>query len=102
MSFVERQLHSIRIQLAGHSLHERELLIAQQALVWALDPKHYASPLAFILGSPEVAEDYSRENRLPASLETSEKFADGLQQQPRPIFQRPTSKTDGFQSQSTE
>lgn len=52
MGFVERDLDRIRIALGAVATIEMrdQLLAAQQALVWALDPTNFMSPADMLLG----------------------------------------------------
>ena len=54
MSFVSRKLGKLsHVLSSGPNGQRPELLAAQQALAWALDPHAFKSPLALITGTQE-------------------------------------------------
>lgn len=54
MSYVQRELDKIAAALQERASDDKfhELLTAQQALAWALDPTFYRAPTDAILGAP--------------------------------------------------
>lgn len=73
MSFVERELAAIRRELAdADHPHRAALLVAQQALAWALEPRVIGSPYTYITGSKAEPEGCSAPGRLLGSSGTSD------------------------------
>lgn len=58
MEHVHAELRRIESRLAAYPdpFHHAGLYAAQQALVWALQPEAFASPVATVLGSEEASE----------------------------------------------
>ena len=58
MSLIQREIDRIQVALVSIKDERRyqELYAAQQALAWALEPIGMVSPVAVILGTPEVQE----------------------------------------------
>ena len=68
MTFVQRELHRLRIALLDHNHPKyQEIWAAQQALAWALDPSEFAPPFDAIMGNGEAPGDCSVHTRLPSS-----------------------------------
>jgi hypothetical protein len=64
MEHVHAELRRIEARLAAYPdpFHHAGLYAVQQALVWALQPDAFASPLATVLGSAANSGDYSAES----------------------------------------
>jgi hypothetical protein len=64
MRHVEKELERIRNRLDGPlPLEHAALYSAQQALVWAMNPDQFASPVAWITGTQEERRDYCPTSR---------------------------------------
>jgi hypothetical protein len=59
MSFIQREIDTIRLMLASPDAPRwAELYAAQQALEWALEPSGVASPYQMIMGTGGGSEGY--------------------------------------------
>ena len=59
MSFIQREINRIRVELADGVEGKEQLYAAQQALCWALEPSGVKSPYDMIMGGaarPPVIE----------------------------------------------
>jgi hypothetical protein len=65
MDHIQAELRRIESRLAAYPdpFHHAGLYAAQQALVWALQPDAFASPLTTVLGSVEDSASCSAESR---------------------------------------
>lgn len=69
MSFIQREIDRIRSALVADP-SDRELLAAQQALCWALEPCGVQPPFRMIRGSEEEPEDCLARIHPPLSSDT--------------------------------
>ena len=69
MSFIQRELDRVQRAMRDPSKgdHYDELYAAQQALVWALEPNGYASPVKMLTGIPGDSEGCSAPLHPPSS-----------------------------------
>jgi hypothetical protein len=63
MEYVKAEI--ARLWDAAHSgvPHRNQLLAAQQALSWALDPERFRAPFLYVMGIPEGSPDCPSECR---------------------------------------
>jgi len=69
MEHVQAEIRRLETRLFGQPdpFHHAGLYAARQALVWALHPEAFASPLATVLGTSEGSGDCSGDSYPPPS-----------------------------------